>query len=114
VAGWLRRLLGRPTPASPSPSPWAAPADADGPSEALWVIQPPDGVRLVSSQASRTGEGGQGIVARYSDGTTASAMVNSDGSLLILFFQGTEMVPAVPVAGVGPPRYTWQRPPART
>ncbi len=110
MASWLRRLLGRPTPVSS----WGPTADEDGPSDALWVIQPPDGVRLVSSRASRTGEGGQGVVARYSDGTTASAMVNSDGSLLILFFQGSEMVPAVPVTGVGPPRFTWERPPPRT
>ena len=33
------------------------------------------------------------MVARYSDGTTASAMVNSDGSVRVLFFRGTEIRP---------------------
>jgi hypothetical protein len=75
---------------------------------ALWIVVPPEGVRLLESRPSRTGEGGQGVVARYSDGTTASAMVNSDGSVRVLFFRGTESVPAVAVAGPGPPRFSWR------
>src|SRR5262249_39988387 len=73
----------------------------------LCEIVPPDGVRLLSSRPSKTGEGGQGVVARYSDGTTASAMVNSDGSVCILFFRGEETVPVVPRDGPGPPRFPW-------
>jgi hypothetical protein len=76
--------------------------------DALWIVVPPDGVRLLESRPSRTGEGGQGVVARYSDGTTASAMVNSDGSVRVLFFRGTESVPAVALAGPGPPRFSWK------
>jgi hypothetical protein len=76
--------------------------------DALWIVVPPEGVRLLESRPSRTGEGGQGVVARYSDGTTASAMVNSDGSVRVLFFRGTESVPAVALAGPGPPRFSWK------
>jgi hypothetical protein len=76
--------------------------------EALWIVVPPEGVRLLESRPSRTGEGGQGVVARYSDGTIASAMVNSDGSVRVLFFRGTESVPAVAIAGPGPPRFSWR------
>jgi hypothetical protein len=80
------------------------------PLEPLRLVQPPDGVKLLSSTPSRTGEGGQGVVARYSDGTTVSAMVNSDGSVTVLFFRGGEMLPAVPVplAAQGQRRYTWR------
>lgn len=81
----------------------------------LWAIEPPEGVKLVSSRASKTGEGGQGVVARYSDGTTASAMLNSDGSICVLFFRDGQNVPAVPVppkdgaVSDGTPRFTWKR-----
>jgi hypothetical protein len=64
----------------------------------------------VESRPSRTGEGGQGIVARYSDGTTASAMVNSDGSVRVLLFRGTDPIPAVPLDGPGPVSFTWTPP----
>jgi hypothetical protein len=78
--------------------------------DVLWEVLPPEGVHLVERRPSRTGEGGAGVVARYSDGTTASAMVNSDGSVRVLFFRGTEIVPAVPVDGPGRRRFTWERP----
>lgn len=65
----------------------------------LRLVQPPEGVALLSSTPSKTGEGGQGVIARYSDGTTASAMVNSDGSVTVLFFRNGEMVPAIRVDG---------------
>jgi hypothetical protein len=71
----------------------------------LWAIQPPEGVKLISSSPSRTGEGGQGILARYSDGTTASAMVNSDGSVRVLFLRDGDVVPAVRVGNAR--TYTW-------
>jgi hypothetical protein len=77
---------------------------------ALWSIQPPDGVRLVRSHPAKTGEGGRGLVAYYSDGTTASAMRNSDGSMTILLFRKGESVPAVPLETEGPQvRFTWSR-----
>jgi hypothetical protein len=86
-----------------------------GAAPALWVICPPAGVRLLSSRPSRTGEGGRGVIARYSDGTTASAMANSDGSLCVLFFRGGEGVPALPLAAAegGPPRFTWAAAPPK-
>jgi len=84
------------------------------PPDPLRLVQPPDGVRLLSSTPSRTGEGGQGVVARYSDGTTVSAMVNSDGSVTVLFFRGAEMLPAVPIpldgGAAGRRRFTWRTP----
>jgi hypothetical protein len=87
------------------------PPDGARPAEdVLWEVLPPEGVHLVESRPSRTGEGGAGVVARYSDGTTASAMVNSDGSVRVLLFRGTEIVPAVPVDGPGRRRFTWERP----
>ena len=74
------------------------------------VLQPPEGVQLLSATPSKTGQGGQGVVARYSDGTTASAMLNSDGSLCILLFRGETNVPAVvlPPADDGLLRFSWQ------
>ncbi|MGH2369398.1 MAG: hypothetical protein ACRDI2_14485 [Chloroflexota bacterium] len=105
MTGWLRRLVRRSPPPAPDP------ASIELPPGALWMIVPPEGVRLLSSRPSKTGEGGQGVVARYSDGTTASAMVNSDGSVRVLFFRASEMVPAVPVVGNGGDdlaRYTWR------
>ena len=66
------------------------------------MVVPPEGVRLLESRPSRTGEGGQGVVARYSDGTTASAMVNSDGSLRVLFFRGTDSSRPWPSPGPAP------------
>ncbi|HVG95523.1 MAG TPA: hypothetical protein VNK05_01325 [Chloroflexota bacterium] len=78
--------------------------------DALWQVSPPEGVHLLESRPSRTGEGGAGVVARYSDGTTASAMVNSDGSVRVLLFREAEIVPAVPVDGPGRRRFTWERP----
>jgi hypothetical protein len=81
----------------------------------LWAIQPPEGVRLTGSGPSKTGEGGQGVVARYSDGTTASAMVNSDGSVCVLFFRDGQNVPAIRVepangeASDSIARFTWSR-----
>src|SRR5919201_64062 len=97
MIGPLRRRFHR----APAPEPAEAAL-----AEALWAVVPPQGVRLVSSRPSKTGEGGRGVVARYSDGTTASAMHNSDGSVSVLFFRGQDTVPAVPVpeAGGGPPR----------
>jgi hypothetical protein len=87
----------------------------------LRLVAPPDGVRLTGTRPSRTGEGGRGVLARYSDGTTVSAMVNSDGSVCILLFRNGEAVPAVPsvraagdaagAAGAGDgaaPRFTWR------
>ena len=89
----------------------APPPDGDARADGvLWEVIPPPGVRLLESRPSRTGEGGQGLLARYSDGTTASAMVNSDGSVRVLFFRGTEIVPALPVDGSGRRRFTWERP----
>ena len=89
----------------------APPPDGDVRADGvLWEVIPPPGVRLLESRPSRTGEGGEGLLARYSDGTTASAMVNSDGSVRVLFFRGTEVVPAVPVDGPGRRRFTWERP----
>ena len=78
-------------------------------SEPLQLVVPPEGVTLVDVRRSKTGEGGQGIVARYSDGTTCSAMVNSDGSVTILFFRGVETLPAIPVPSspTAPRRFTW-------
>lgn len=111
---WLRRLLGgagAPEPAVPEPA-REAPGDPGPPAgslapEVLWAVVPPEGVRLLRSSPSRTGEGGQGVVAYYSDGTTASAMRNSDGSLRVLFFRGTAPLPAVALEGSGPRRFTW-------
>ena len=89
----------------------APPPDGDDRADGvLWEVIPPPGVSLLESRPSRTGEGGAGLLARYSDGTTASAMVNSDGSVRVLFFRGTEVVPAVPVDGPGRRRFTWERP----
>jgi hypothetical protein len=75
------------------------------------MVVPPDGVRLDTYQRAKTGQGGRGVVARYSDGTTASVMVNSDGSVRILLFRAEEGVPAValPAADGGLTQYTWQR-----
>ena len=104
MVGWLRALRR-----------WRAPAESDTVAgDPLWVIVPPQGVRLLSSRRSRTGEGGQGVVARYSDGTTASAMLNTDGSLRVIFFRDGQSVPAVelPSGAESPParrRFTWQR-----
>ena len=78
--------------------------------DVLWQVIPPEGVHLLESRPSRTGEGGAGVVARYSDGTTASAMVNSDGSVRVLLFRESEIGPAVPLGGPGRRRFTWQRP----
>ncbi len=108
LARWLRRLR----------APWGRRRDGAGDEHrnpgtslgALWVVLPPDGVRLLSSRPSKTGEGGRGVVARYSDGTTASAMVNSDGSVRVLFFRGVDTVPAVAVRGPGGLRFTWSLP----
>ena len=72
--------------------------------EPLQLVVPPEGVKLLEVRRSKTGEGGEGVLARYSDGTTCSAMVNSDGSLTILFFRGPDTLPAIPV---GPRRFTW-------
>jgi hypothetical protein len=105
LTDWLRRLLGRPGAARATAA--GPPGDGPLPDDSLWAVVPPRGVRLLGSTPSRTGEGGRGVLARYSDGTTASAMVNSDGSVRVLFFRGTEPVPAVPLDGPGPPRYTW-------
>lgn len=118
--GRVGRLAGRPAP------PAAVEADEDVPAGApLWAIVPPAGVTLVETRPSKTGEGGRGLLARYSDGTTASVMLNSDGSVRVLFFRGQAAVPAV-VAGSsgddggdsghagdagdhdGPVRYTWE------
>ena len=76
-------------------------------SEPLQLVVPPHGVSLVDVRRSKTGEGGEGVIARYSDGTTASAMVNSDGSVTILFFRGTETLPALPLPDSTPRRFTW-------
>lgn len=88
--------------------------DLPDPPEPLHLVQPPDGVKLLNTTPSRTGEGGHGVVARYSDGTTVSAMVNSDGSVTVLFFRGAEMLPAVPVppadGSAGQRRFTWRTP----
>src|SRR5688572_5134139 len=115
MTGWLRRLLGHRTPAEAggpvapfvpdAPSAGGARARAGG--EALWAVVAPEGVGLVEGRPSRPGEGGQGVIARYADGTTASAMRNSDGSVRVLLFRGTEPVPAIPLDGPGPPRFTW-------
>ena len=84
------------------------------PPQPLQLVVPPEGVTLLGVRPSKTGEGGQGIVARYSDGTTCSAMVNSDGSVTILLFRGDETVPAVPITAAGSPeapadrRFTWR------
>lgn len=77
--------------------------------EPLQLVVPPEGVTLVGVRPSKTGEGGQGVIARYSDGTTCSAMVNSDGSVTVLFFRGAEMLPAilVPNGSAAPRRFTW-------
>src|SRR5688500_3165669 len=77
--------------------------------EPLQLVVPPEGVRLVGVSPSKTGEGGQGVIARYSDGTTCSAMVNSDGSVTVLFFRGAETLPAIPVSSdpASPRRFTW-------
>jgi hypothetical protein len=95
-----------------SDAPSGPPRGPGGASEVLQLVQPPEGVRLVGQTPSRTGEGGQGIVARYSDGTTVSAMVNSDGSVTVLFFRGGEMLPAIPLADAADPhrRFTWRSP----
>jgi hypothetical protein len=76
----------------------------------LQLVVPPDGVTLVGVRPSKTGEGGEGVVARYSDGTTCSAMVNSDGSVTVLFFRGAETLPAIPLAALpaAPRRFTWR------
>ncbi|HEX2034515.1 MAG TPA: hypothetical protein VHS99_10050 [Chloroflexota bacterium] len=108
---WLRWLLA----VVEAPLAWRAsaaapvgpPAPVEPPPDSLWLIVPPTGVRLLSSRPSRTGEGGQGIVARYSDGTTASAMVNSDGSVCVLFFRAGEPVPAI---ALGAGQFTWSSP----
>ena len=78
----------------------------------LELVVPPEGVTLVGVTPSKTGEGGRGIVARYSDGTTCSAMVNSDGSVTVIFFRGAETLPAIPVVTAptlppAPRRFTW-------
>ena len=76
--------------------------------EPLQLVVPPEGVSLVGVRPSKTGEGGQGVIARYSDGTTCSAMVNSDGSVTILFFRDAETLPAIPIPnGSTPRRFTW-------
>ena len=77
----------------------------------LWIVVPPDGVRLDTCRRAKTGQGGRGVLARYSDGTTASVMVNSDGSVRVLLFRAEQGVPAValPSADGGLTRYTWQR-----
>ncbi len=90
-----------------SPHGTSQPGHDETASEALLAIHPPEGVRLVGWRPARTGEGGRGLVARYSDGTTASAMVNSDGSVRVLFFRNGQVIPAVPVAGVEGRRFTW-------
>ena len=79
------------------------------PGEPLQLVVPPEGVRLVEVRRSKTGEGGQGVIARYSDGTTCSAMVNSDGSVTVLFFRGAETLRAIPVLDgtTAPRRFTW-------
>ena len=43
--------------------------------EPLQLVVPPEGVRFVDVRRSKTGEGGEGVLARYSDGTTCSAVV---------------------------------------
>ena len=84
------------------------------PLEPLHLVQPPDGVKLLSTTPSRTGEGGQGVVARYSDGTTVSAMLNSDGSVTVLVFRAGQMLPAIPIpldaGATGQRRFTWRMP----
>ena len=109
---WLRRRL---RPATSPPPPEAAPRAAGWDTHdtgnldagALWAVVPPEGVRLVSSSPSKTGQGGRGVIARYSDGTAVSAMLNSDGSICVLFFRGGQGIPAV-LAGHGPvPCFTW-------
>ena len=73
--------------------------------EPLQLVVPPEGVKLLEVRRSKTGEGGEGVLARYSDGTTCSAMVNSDGSVTILLFRGTETLPAIPISNR---RFTWR------
>jgi hypothetical protein len=74
------------------------------------LVRPPDGVKLLSATRSKTGEGGQGVIGRYSDGTTVSAMVNSDGSVTVLLFRGSDAIPAVPAGdAMVPCRFTWRR-----
>jgi hypothetical protein len=98
---WLARLRRpRATPRPPTPE-----------EDVLWAVTPPEGVRLRSSRPARTGQGGQGLVARYSDGTTAMALLNSDGSLSVLFFRRGEIVPAVPLGDPAGRRFTWKRTP---
>ena len=76
------------------------------------LVEPPQGVALLSATPSKTGEGGQGVIGRYSDGTTVSAMVNSDGSVTVLLFRGAETIPAIPLPDEGSPerRFTWRTP----
>jgi hypothetical protein len=92
----------------PSQPESAAPV-APAAEQLLGLVAPPEGVRLVGTRPSRTGQGGHGVLARYSDGTTVSAMVNSDGSLCILFFRGEEPVPArrLPAGAGDLARFTW-------
>ena len=81
------------------------------PEQLLGLVAPPEGVRLVGTRPSRTGEGGRGVLARYSDGTSVSAMVNSDGSLCILLFRDGQAVPAAlatDTANGDAPRFTWR------
>jgi hypothetical protein len=106
---WLRRLA-QPPPSggvSDAPPTAANAAATDAlPEDTLWAIVPPAGVKLVRSRPSKTGEGGRGVLAWYSDGTTASAMLNSDGSVRVLFFRDGLVVPAALVDG-DPRRFTW-------
>jgi|GEM_PF-6380062 hypothetical protein len=105
-AGWMRRIALRLVRQEPALPP--APGELGGPAgEALLAIHPPEGVRLVGWRPAKTGEGGRGLVARYSDGTTASAMVNSDGSVRVLFFRDGQVLPAIPLAGEPGRRFTW-------
>lgn len=111
---WLRRVLYR-GGASASAHPGQG-AEVPESADTLWSIVPPDGVKLVSRRPSKTGQGGRGVVARYSDGTTASAMVNSDGSVTILFFRDGANVPAIPVRGGAREgmRFSWTARPTPT
>jgi hypothetical protein len=112
VITWLRRMVQRRDrhghARTDTEKACGTPAAAE---DALWMVEPPDGVRLVRSRPARTGEGGRGVVAWYSDGTTASAMVNSDGSICVLFFRDGQTVPAIAADGDGR-RFTWQAGPA--
>ncbi len=84
--------------------------DAGAPELLLGLVAPPEGVKLTGTRPSRTGEGGRGVLASYSDGTSVSAMVNSDGSVCILMIRKGEVIPArqLPAhAGEGVPRFSW-------